>query len=456
MKLQSPWTPRLAPIDGQAHERLSTALVEDILSGELGAGARLPAHRALAAALGLSVGTVTRAYATLQRRGLARSEKGRGMFVTAGAPRSHSRVDLSVNLPPPVLTSRMLADIIERIGTGIEADVFTAYIPAAGLPEHRLQLARTITDGRDLPVEPGQILMTTGAQHAIFVAFSSAPEGPVTLERFTYPGALSAARQLRRPLVPIRQDREGIVPEALEAALARPEPPRVLYLVPSLQNPTGVTMGESRRRAIADIARAHDLTVVEDDVYAVFAPRTLPPIARLAPERTLYVGSLAKSLAPGIRVGYLVCPPARLEAASECLQATHSMATPLTALLMQHCLAEGLHTSIARSIRAEASRRNRLARAILGESVAQTQMEALHLWLPMKTAKAREIARRAATMNILVPPPEAFMAEPAEEEAGLRLCLGNVPDAELGPALEILARLVREGASACLDEAALV
>ena len=239
MKLTSPWTPRLAPPPGLAHERLTAALAEDILAGVIPAGARLPAHRDLAHRLSISLGTVTRAYETLQRRGLANGQKGRGMFVNETAAREgardgaheNARIDLSVNLPPPVLTAPMLKALLGRVAEKVDARHFNAYEAPAGRPSHRTLLARRLADERGLAFDPDRLFVTSGAQHAIFIALASAPPGPLAIEEVTYPGALRAARMLGRELVPLAMDEQGVTPESLRAALARSEDLRRGWLI---------------------------------------------------------------------------------------------------------------------------------------------------------------------------------------------------------------------------------
>ena len=452
MKLPSPWTPRLAPPPGLAHERLTAALAEDILAGVIPAGARLPAHRDLAYRLGISLGTVTRAYETLQRRGLANGQKGRGMFVNEMAvqegaqegARESARIDLSVNLPPPVLTAPMLKALLGRVAEKVDARHFNAYEAPAGRPSHRSLLARRLADERGLAFDPTRLFVTSGAQHAIFVALASAPPGPVAIEEVTYPGALRAARMLGRELIPLAMDEQGVIPDALRAALARPDPPRVLYLMPSMQNPTGALMQAARRRKIAEIARAADLTLIEDDVYAVFAPARLPALALLAPERVFYIGSLSKSLAPGLRTGYLLAPVGTIEACNHWLQATRSMADPVSGLIMEQGLGEGLDRSVAQSIRAQAQARCAMARARLGPWLASQAIDGLHVWLPLPTARARDIVLASARRDILLAPPEAFMADPQAPDAGLRICLGNAEPAQLERALDVIAGLLTQ------------
>lgn len=440
--MPSCWNPRLAESGGLIHERIAIAITEDILSGTIPPRARLPTHRQVADQLGVSVGTVTRAYATLQRQGLVKSESGRGMFVTSEARRTEGRLDLSVNVPPPVVTSRMLADAMSKMSGLLDVDCFTRYVPAAGLPEHRLMLARWLERNHGLSVEPAQVVMTNGAQQGLFLAMAAAAQGPLAIEELTYPGALRAARQLRRPLVPLAMDDEGIKPDALEAALNDRDPPAVLYITPTIQNPTGAIMSPERRQAIADIARAANLTIIEDDVYSVFAPTPLPPIAHYAPDQVLYVGSLSKCLAPGLRVGYVATPPRLIDEMNDWLQATQTMATPLSGLLMACWLSEGLVDSIAKSIQAEARRRNQIARAELGDWLPPATGDALHAWIPMETSRAREVVLAASQTGITLAPPGAFMANPTLKESGIRVCLGGLPDAELKEALCRLSELL--------------
>lgn len=442
MRRTSNWVPSLPEGPGRLHERLTAGISDAILGGELAAGTALPAHRTLADALDVSVGTVTRAYDLLQRQGLARAERGRGMFVANTGPTRPQRIDLSVNLPPPILTTTMLSNLMSRVAGTVEADQFNSYAPPAGRLEHRAMLARLLTEGRTLELDPANLIVTNGAQHGIFIALAVLPEGPLAIESFSYPGALRAARTMGRPLVSVAMDDQGITPDGLRRALSTDPAPRSLYLMPSLQNPTGATMGPARRREIVDIAREHDIVLIEDDIYAVFAPPELPTLAELAPERTLYVGSLSKSLSPGLRVGYLAAPPDRVEACTAWIQATQSMANPVSALLMAQALTENVTKSVVRSIRLEAKRRTEIARDLLGAHMARQDHDGLHIWLPLPTAKARNTVLAAARFNIALAPPEAFMAHTDDRMSGLRLCLGTLPEQYLRQALEVVATLL--------------
>ncbi|MGY6549930.1 MAG: aminotransferase-like domain-containing protein [Roseinatronobacter sp.] len=450
MRPKSSWIPRLSDEPGRPFERLVAALAEDILTGILDPDERLPAHRDVAGQLGISLGTVTRAYDVLQRRGLARSEKGRGMFVAATRPARQRAIDLSVNLPPAVIQSSTLSALMAEVGRALDAEAFSQYAPPAGLPEHRLMMLRKLAEDRGIHVDPAQLLLTNGAQHAIALAMGALPPGPIAVEALTYPGLLRTAQAFGRRLIPLPLDGDGVQIDALERALDAPEPPVAVYLTPSSQNPTGALLSAPRRTALAQMARAQGLWIIEDDADAVFAPDDLTPLAVLAPERVLHVGSVSKSLAPGLRLGFLVAPPDMIEPCMVWLRATSSMANPLSAMLLAKAIGTRLTRSIAASIRTEAARRCQLARDILGPWLRVEARDALHVWLPLPTTRARDIVLAAARLNITLAPPEAFMVDPMASDAGLRLCLGNVARDDLRPALETLATLLRSGQDAAL------
>ncbi len=445
MRLASPWVPRLAEVDGPLHERLAVALAEDVAEGRVEVGARFPAHRDLAWRLGIGIGTVTRAYGVLERRGLVASERGRGMFVASGDTAPRARVDLSVNAPPQVFADRLVATTFAALARDLTADAFARYRPPIGDLEHRRTLARWLTDHRfAAPVE--RLMLTNGAQHALAVAFAvAAREGRrLVTEAVTYPGALTLARHAGMTPLAVALDAEGMRPEALDAMLTRltrSGEKAAIYLTPTLHNPTTATMGEGRRRTVVAIACRHDALIVEDDVYSLFTPRDLPTLAELAPERTFYVNGLSKTLNPGLRLGLLVAPLRLVEAAASGLAATSSMASPIAAVVMERWLLDGTAASIGASIRLEAAARSTLARRLLPQAIVPPVDPGFHVWLPMPLVAAERLARRSERAGVGVTPPSAVMVDPDGDSSGLRLCLGAPSRCDLERALTALAAL---------------
>lgn len=441
MREPSPWSPRLSGTPGTTHERLVSALTEDIESGTLAPGTRLPAHRDLAGRLGIAVGTVTKAYAELDRRGLVRGVHGRGTFVAGHRGRPRDIVDLSVNVPPPLLGDRVLADTLTALATTLDADTFTRYPDPAGSIHHRAAVASWLHD-QGLDVPPDAVLLTHGAQHAVAAALATAagPGGAVFTETSTYPGAITAARQTGAELVPVATDTHGMVPDALHSALARSPGGRhrAVYVTPTLHNPTGSTMDARRRRRIVDVCRAHDVAVVEDDVYSVFRPRNISPIARLAPERTFYVNGFSKCLTPGLRIGVLVAPHASAARAAGILQVTSLALSPLMCEITRRWIADGTARHIGLALRAEAEERLGLAVSVLGRHVAHPPRSGFHLWLPMSRTAADDVAVRAAQAGVVVTPPAATAVDPSAPDSGVRICLGGPPVPQLTDALRTL------------------
>lgn len=445
MRLPSPWTPRLAADAGSPSERLAAAMAEDIIEGRLEAGARLPAHRDLAYRLHIGLGSVTQAYAMLERRGLVRSVKGRATFVAVSQTRRGPLIDLSRNAPPAAMSERLLARTLTALGRRIDADIFNDYPPSAGHDEYRRQMAHWFS-GLGMDADPRRLLLTSGARHALSLAFSVAcgPGGTLLTEAQTYPGALALARHLGCRLAGVAMDEQGVLPAALDRALAaRGAGPAALYVTPTMQNPTTATMGRTRRAEIVAVCRARDVAIIEDDVYTLRADAALPPLAMLAPERTLYVNSLSKTLNPALRIGGLVAPESCYERAAAVQQATDLTVSPMSCAVMEQWLLDGSAATVSRAIGEESRRRLALTRSLLGDAMRQPAQDGYHVWLPMAAQAAQELADAALTSGIVLTPPSATAADADAQGAGIRLCLGAPPLADLRTALTAIAGLLQ-------------
>ncbi|WP_067337736.1 PLP-dependent aminotransferase family protein [Stappia indica] len=454
MRLRSPWQPRLAEGSGSPGERLAAALSQDILSGALEVGARLPAQRDLAWRLGIGLGTVTKAYALLERRGLLRSVRGSGSFVAATEARKGPLIDLSRNAPPSGVSERLLARTLAAVSRRLDADVFNAYPPVAGHARYRNEMARWFRR-LGMEADPQCLLLAGGAQHALAVALSTlcGPGGTLLVEAQTYPGVLTLARHMGLRVLAVAMDGEGMLPDALDRALHDLQGQAVgiaVYLTPTMQNPTTGSMGRARREAIVAVCRARDAMLVEDDVYTLAPEAEFPPLASLAPERVVYINSLSKTLNPSLRVGGLVVPPPLVVRTEAALHASGLMISPLGCVVMEQWVLDGTAEAIGTAIREEAARRRALAGAILGPAMRDARHVGYHVWLPLGPqfgygqAAALETAARA--LGILVTPPASTAAAPGtpadEASCGVRLCLGAPALDELETALRAIAGLV--------------
>ena len=414
------------------------ALADDIMEGRLEAGARLPAHRDLAWALKIGVGTVTKAYAVLERRGLTRSVQGRGTFVALVQARSSPLIDLSFNVPPAMLSEKLLRRTLTSIAKGIDPALFTGYPPPLGHDEHRRLMARWL-EALGMPADPARVVLTAGAQQALAVAFAVAlkPGGTIYCDALTYPGVITLARFSGYRLVGVAMDEEGMLPSALEDALAsRPAGLRaaLVYVMPTMQNPTTGIMSAGRRQEIATLCRERKLPIVEDDVYSLSPLPDRSPIATLAPERTFYVNSLSKTVSPGLRIGSLVVPPGLMERATAALRATLLSVPPLSCAVMERWMLDGTAETLRGAIRMEADRRTSLARSILGDALNRSEIVGFHAFMPLPRAEADRLAAACAGAGVAVTEPQAIAADRKSQESGLRLCLGapSLPDLRAG------------------------
>jgi DNA-binding transcriptional MocR family regulator len=452
------WQPTLVDA-GPVYLEIARSLEDDVRAGRLRPGDRLPTHRALAAALGVNVGTVSRAYAEAHRRGLLRGEVGRGSFVRAPAelPLQSARpsgaepepIDLSVNWPLRE-PAPDLAGALRALAAAPDLDARAGYGDPAGSVRARGAGADWL---RHLGLEhtPDEVVVCAGSQHAIAVSLLcvAGPGEVVLAEALTYPGFLAAARMLGLRVRAVEIDAEGIVPESLEEA-CRTDRPRLLYCMPALHNPTTARLSARRRQAVADIAARHALTIVQDDVQAGVLDDPGPSLATLAPDRVLTIASLSKDLLPGLRIAFLAGAALDVQRAREAVWGSIWMAPPLGAELAIRWIEDGTATELLGRRRREMDARHALARRVLGHRGYATRPGSYHVWLPLPPAwEAEALATAVARRHVRVSPSAGFMARRGEPPRAVRISLSGPHDrARLEAGLRTIDRVLEESSTA--------
>jgi DNA-binding transcriptional MocR family regulator len=208
-------------------------------------------------------------------------------------------------------------------------------------------------------------------------------------------------------------------------------------------------MPVERREEIAAIARAHDVALVEDDVYGFLPDSPLPPLAALAPSHAYYITSTSKSLAPGLRIGYVVAPAGKVERVSAVIRATTWLTAPLLAELVTEWIDRGDADAMVAWKREETSTRHALAVRILGAWISGSTVagRSFHFWLPLPEPWRTEgFVAQARARGVLVSPSEEFVVGRESAPHAIRVCLGaGVTRDRLAEGLERLAELLRAG-----------
>lgn len=446
------WLPDLDRRGGPRYLAIAEAIADEVSTGRMRPGAQLPTHRDLAERLDVTVGTVSRAYAEAARRGHLVGEVGRGTFVrassqdTAASGRDRDGVlDLALNHPPLLASEpprlgfrRALQELSRRPDLGSLFD----YPADGGNPGDREAGASWIRRA-GIDARPEHVLVCSGSQHALTTVLATLfrPGDLILTEALTYPGLKAAARLLNLRLQGLALDAEGLRPEAFEAA-CRGSGPKGLYCVPTIQNPTASVMPEARRAEIAAIARAHDVRLIEDDIHALLPAERPRPLAAYAPERSCYITSTSKTLAPGLRIGYLLGPPELTSRLAASIRATTWSASPLTAEVVSAWIRDGTADAILEERREEASARQALARAALAGHAFEAHRFGPHVWLHLPEPwRSEAFAAQLRRRGVAVTPAEAFAVGRAGAPHAVRLSLGGPRSrADLERALDIVRR----------------
>jgi DNA-binding transcriptional MocR family regulator len=349
--------------------------------------------------------------------------------------------------PTPPWLSDILRDTLREISNRNDLELLLRHHKFAGSLHDRKAAGIWLSQRFGSVPEAERIIVTNGTQNALLIALVAivGPGGLLLTEELSYYGLKRIAQFLGVGIAAIAMDEDGALPDAFEQACGN-QNPKALYLTPTLHNPTTLIMSKERRQALVAIARHHGVAIIEDDVYGMLPTDAPPPIAAMATDVTWYATGPAKSVAPGLRIGYLVAPSE--EAARRACDKFNVTSTwfvsPLSAMLSEQWIRSGAALRILDAVRAEAIARQDLARRILRHARFATKPEALHIWLALPDCWPQQFFIEAAAANgVVLRPGHMFAEDPAQAPNALRIVLGSPQTrSELERALLILAELL--------------
>ncbi|EJL76499.1 transcriptional regulator with HTH domain and aminotransferase domain containing protein [Variovorax sp. CF313] len=436
------------------YKQLVDQLAAEIRAGRLQPGTRLPTHRRLAERHGLALVTASRVYAELEAMGLVSGEVGRGTFVRETVrPRglgidqqavAAGLVDLNFNYPSLPGQAELLRGALRQLAAGGELEAMLRYAPHGGRMHERACVARHL-ESRGLAAEPSRVLIVDGAQHGLAVTVMALlqPGDVIAVDALTYPGFKVLAEAQRLELAPIPASGQGPDLDALER-LCTQRRVRAVYTMPTLHNPLGWVMSASRRRRLAAIARRHGLLVIEDAAYAFLADDPPPPLATLAPETTVYVSGLSKSVATGLRVGFVVAPEAWVPKIERSIRATTWCNPGVTTAIACAWLEDGTVGRLESEKRHDAATRQAIAGDALAGLRCVRHPASYFVWLPLpEETRADRVAAALMRDGVSVSTAEPFAASQHVPHA-LRLALGSVGLDSLRSALQTVRRVIAE------------
>lgn len=454
------WTLRELRRDRPLYLELANQIEADVRSGRLVEGDRLPPQRNIARAAGVDLTTASRAYAEAARRGLVVRQVGRGTFVSSHAAdagtanRGRELIDMSLNIPSPqsaAAAAAALAPALRRLAETGGGGAFLGYGAPGGSPRHRSAGVKWL-EKRGVDCAPERVVVAAGGQHALSVllmALCTRPRSLMSAE-LTYPALKTITEQIGITLVPLACDPEGILPSAMREAAAAGAS-RVVYLNPTLHNPTTATMSAARRREIIAVAAALDLWIIEDDVYGLLQRKAPRALQSLAAERVFHIASLSKVVAPGLRTAFIATPDeAWAEKIAAVVRSSIWMAPPLTVEVAASWISDGTAERLLEVARSEAERRQEVAASIWDKGSWLAHPTSFHGWLSLPAGwTTAQFVAQARLAGISVTPAEAFWIPASPAPAAVRLSLSAVADMELlADALKSLRRIMDAGPNA--------
>lgn len=426
------WAGRFAANGGPRYLQIVGFMEQAISDERLRPGDRLPPQRQLAEHLQVDLTTVTRAYGEARRRHLLEARGSAGSFVAAPKVDLSQLIDLSMNIPPPpagIDLNDLLRQGMSQVLIHSDADLLMTYHLGGGSSADRAAGAMWMQAMLG-PVDEARVLACPGAQSALaaLVLSQTRPGEVILAEPLAYPGLLTVAAHLGRRVVAVEVDDEGMRPDLL-MTMARRHQARLVYLNPTLQNPTTRTMPATRRAEIAAVATRLDLRIIEDDPYWRFAAHAPRPLAHYAPQHVFYVSTLSKCLLPGLRTAYVLMPEG--QAQEEVLGALRSfvlMSTPLMTALSTQWIHDGTAATLLEGIRTEAWARHELALRTLG-GAGLSAGGGIHLWKALPAhwqgqefvLKARQAGLNVVSQSSFAVPPEG--REPGADSGGQGACI---------------------------------
>ncbi|SIS92935.1 PLP-dependent aminotransferase family protein [Neptunomonas antarctica] len=436
-------------------QKITNNFIQQIESGQLTTGTRLPSIRNTAESFGVSKNTISDAYDRLVAIGYIRPRRGSGFYVEAAQPSlptiKPEHFTEAVDLVS-LLREQLNQHYEVRAGDGrlpaswMESTDFLKYFKSSyskkeqqdefeygqpqGLLSLREDIARTMID-RAITVHPDQILMTFGANHALDLIirhFVNAGESVIVEIPGYYP-LFGKLRLQRANIIGVKRTIHGLDLAELEQKV-RQHRPRLLFVQPMAHNPTGTSMSLQNMHGLLRIAEKYELTVIEDDPFGDILPRSTPHLASLdALNRVIYIGTFSKTLSASLRCGYIAANEAVIRSLTDIKMLTVVNSSSIIERMIHEMIVRGRYRRHMTRLRDKVAKTSAEAVSALrqiGLDCLQPSTGGYYIWCTLPDhVDGKILASKASTQGIFLAPSHLFSLPDNEVESALRINIAH-------------------------------
>ncbi|ABR49143.1 putative transcriptional regulator, GntR family [Alkaliphilus metalliredigens QYMF] len=447
------WKPVLDKTVKPLYLALANQLEQDIINGRILPGTKLPPYRELADFLDINVSTVSKAFKVCILKGILSTTVGSGTFVSFDAlsntylltdGRPKNMIEMGATIPEPASYEPLMLQLKNIVSESDLIKCFGYSRPGDVLWQKDAAVKLISKGGYTTDIET--ILFASGGQNAITATLIGlCQQGDrIGTDPHTYSGLKTAASMLGVQLVPIKNKGLEMDEDALIYA-CKNENLKGIYLIPDYQNPTSHTMSIEGRRALAKIAKEYNVFIIEDATYSLMHEKPVQAVASFAPEHTIYIASMSKAIAPGLRLAYVSVPKQYKEPLSNALYNMNISVSPLMAELAARMIVSNEIDTIIDNHRKNTIERNQLVNDYLSEFDCRGEDTCIFRWLKLSNqTSGAHFETLALEHGVQVYAAERFVVGNSDPEKAVRLSI-CAPETieELEKGLEILKQLLR-------------
>jgi DNA-binding transcriptional MocR family regulator len=432
----------------QKYKTILDRLAEDIRQRKYQPGARLVTHRKFASQEKIALSTASKIYQELAKMGLVSCEVGRGTFVKESqVPPSHGikqaslaegMLDLNFNSPILENQPKMLRDALRKLSYSGDLASLLSYQPHNGRLNDKSVIKNYLAH-HNISAETQNMAIVNGAQQGLALTVMSLlkPGDLIAVDAITYPGFKLLAQVHGLELIAIPMLNQCTDLNALTQACEQRKI-KAIYSMPTLHNPLGSVMGLAQRKQLIEIARKHQLTIIEDAAYSFLETQAPPALVTLAPDITFYISGFSKSLATGLRVGFILSPTKWVSSIERSIRATTWNTAGLLSALTCQWIEDGSIYHLEQEKRLDAIKRQEIVKKVFHELSYQSHPASYFLWLPLpEDVRSDLLIKALLDLNISVSNAEPYATTEHIPQA-VRLALASVEISKLESTLTLI------------------